>query len=69
MGALKLRSRLMSFVRNSDGAAAVEEQSDGVLVIENGKITAVMDASDFEVKGNALSECEDLRSCIIFPGL
>ena len=68
MGALKLRSRLMSFVRNSDGAAAVEEQSDGVLVIENGKITAVMDASDFEVKGNALSECEDLRSCIIFPG-
>jgi guanine deaminase len=58
----------MTFVRGEDGEAAVVGHDDGVLISENGKITDIMNVRDFEAQGNALSECEDLRPCIIFPG-
>ena len=65
---MKLRARLISFACDADGQITANQFDDGVLVCDNGRISQLMSAADYAAKGFALSECEDLRPCIIFPG-
>jgi guanine deaminase len=66
--ALKLRARLISFDCDADGQIIANHLDDGVLVCDNGRISQLMSAADYAAQGFALSEIEDLRPCIIFPG-
>ncbi len=68
MQQLKLRARLLSFACDEHGTVTANECDDGVLVCENGRITELISAADYVARGFVLSECEDLRPCIIFPG-
>ena len=58
----------MSFSLDADGTVDVVYLEDGVLICTDGRIDALMPATDYAADGGDLDACEDLRPCFICPG-